>query len=229
MKLLCLLAVGLSLLSLNVAIDRLSASVTTRQLQQGKSVTIRGDIYYQRNGNMVTHFSFPKEVVILANKLGETRIYDPRLNEVVRAQNEAFSTQTTQLAFFLTGATTDMGLLQLGFVQDKTTSQGKRLIIDWRLKTPDKKKQIQQVRIVYDQAMPIYMHYADITGRIIRKVFYYNYQPIDGRPFPTTTTEIVYQERDSTISKTSYTNFQLNGQATSPYFDYTIPANAKTR
>jgi hypothetical protein len=176
---------------------------------------------------MVTHFSFPREVVILANKLGETRIYDPRRNTVSQTQNESFSTQTTQLAFFLNGATSDMGLIRLGFVQDKTTNTGKLLVTEWRLKTPDKKSLIQRVKIVYDRANPIYMHYADGAGKIIRKVFYYGYQPIEGRPFPATTTEIVYQERDSTVSKTVYSDFRLNAAATSPYFEYMIPANAK--
>lgn len=208
-------------------IERLSATVTTRQVQQGKSVTVRGEVFYQQNGNMVTHFTFPREVVILANKLGETRIYDPRQNTVIRTQNEAFSTQTTQLAFFLNGTTSDMGLIQLGFVQDKTNNTGKLLVTEWRLKTPDKKSPIQRVKIVYDRANPIYMHYADGAGKLIRKVFYYGYQPIEGRPFPATTTEIVYQERDSTVSKTVYADFRLNGAATSPYFEYTIPASAK--
>ncbi len=209
------------------SLERLSATVTTRQVQQGKSVTVRGEVFYQRNGNMVTHFTFPREVVILANKLGETRIYDPRRNAVIRYQSEAFSTQTTQLAFFLNGTTSDMGLIGLGFVQDKTTNEGKLLVTEWRLKTPGKKNPVQRVKIVYDRANPIYMHYADGAGKVIRKVFYYGYQPIEGRPFPATTTEIVYQNRDSTVSKTVYADFKLNQAATSPYFEYTIPANAK--
>ncbi|MVM39752.1 hypothetical protein GO730_22670 [Spirosoma sp. HMF3257] len=208
-------------------IERLSATITTRQVQQGKLVTIRGEIFYQRNGNMVTHFTFPREVIILANKLGETRIYDPRQNAVMRYQNEAFSTQTSQLAFFLNGTTSDMGLMQLGFVQDKTTSNGKLLITEWRLKAPDKKSLIQRIKIVYERTNPIYMHYVDGAGKIIRKVFYYGYQPIDSHLFPSTTTEIIYQDRDSTVSKTVYADFRLNGNATSPYFDYIIPANAK--
>ncbi|MCX6213037.1 hypothetical protein [Spirosoma sp.] len=224
---LLLLAGSLVLLSPQT-IDRLSATVTTRQVQQGKSVTIRGEMFYQRNGNMVTHFTFPREVVILANKLGETRIYDPRRNAVIRYQNESFSTQTTQLAFFLNGTTSDMGLSRLGFVQDKTTANGKLLITEWRLKTPNAKMPIQRVRIVYDRANPIYMHYTDSAGKIIRKVFYYDYQPIEGRPFPATTTEIVYQDKDSTVSKTVYADFRLNHAANSSYFDYVIPATAKT-
>jgi hypothetical protein len=224
--LLCLLVSSLFFLSPQ-SIERLSATITTRQVQKGKSVTVRGQLFYQRNGNMVTHFTFPREVVILSNKLGETRIYDPSRNAVIRYQSEAFSTQTTQLAFFLSGTTSDMGLIRLGFVQDKTSNIGKLLITEWRLKIPNTKSPIQRVKIVYDRANPIYMHYTDGTGKIIRKVFYYGYQPIEGRPFPATTTEIVYQDHDSTVSKTVYTDFQLNQAATSPYFEYTIPANAK--
>lgn len=227
MKFIFFLLASSLLFSSPQTIERLSATITTRQVQQGKLVTIRGEVFYQRNGNMVTHFTFPREVIILANKLGETRIYDPRQNAVMRYQNEAFSTQTSQLAFFLNGTTSDMGLMQLGFVQDKTTSNGKLLITEWRLKTPDKKSLIQRIKIVYERANPIYMHYADGAGKIIRKVFYYGYQPIDSHLFPATTTEIIYQDRDSTVSKTVYADFRLNGNATSPYFDYMIPANAK--
>jgi outer membrane lipoprotein-sorting protein len=227
MKFAVLILIGSLVSSSPQIIDRLSATVVTRQVQQGKSVTVRGEMFYRSNGSMVTHFTFPREVIILANKLGETRIYDPARNAVIRYQSESFSTQTTQLAFFLNGTTSDMGLNQLGFVQDKTTSNGKLLITEWRLKTPNKKASVQQVKIVYDRVTPIYMHYVDGLGKIIRKVFYYGYQSIDGRPFPATTTEIVYQEKDSTVSKTVYSDFRLNSAANGSYFDYTIPATAK--
>ncbi|KAB7732633.1 hypothetical protein F5984_01365 [Rudanella paleaurantiibacter] len=208
-------------------VERLSATMTTRQVQKGKSVTVRGEVYYQRNGNMVTHFTFPQEIVILANKLGETRIYDPRRNAVMRYQNNAFSTSTTQLAYFLTGATADMGLIQLGFVQDRTYNTGKLLVTEWRLKTPDPKAAIQRVKVVFDKANPIYMDYKNTAGKVIRKVFYYSYQPIDGRPFPMATTEIVYDGADSTVAKTTYGGIKINGDANSPYFQYSIPANAR--
>jgi len=226
MKVIVVLLIPAFLCLSSQVINRLSATVTTRQVQQGKSITIKGDVFYQRNGNMVTHFSFPRRVVILANKLGETSIYDPVRNAVIRYQNEAFSTQTTQISFFLNGTTSDMGLIQAGFVQAKTTNTGKLLVTGWRLKTPNKKAPVQHVRIVYDRANPIYMHYEDGAGKVIRKVYFYNYQPLEGRPFPTTTTEVVYQNRDSTVSKTVYSDFRLNSAASSPYFDYSIPANA---
>ncbi len=223
-----LLLFFLPFISAPQTVDRLSASMVTRQVQKGKSVTVRGEVFYQRNGNMVTHFTFPQELVILANKLGETRIYDPRRNAVMRYQSGAFSTSTTQLSYFLTGATADMGLIQIGFVQDRTYNTGKLLVTEWRQKVADKKAPVQRVKVVFDKANPVYMHYEDGAGKIIRKVFYYQYQPIDGRPFPTATTEIVYEGRDSTVAKTTYGGFKLNTEANSPYFGYTIPANART-
>ncbi|WP_229368487.1 hypothetical protein [Fibrisoma limi] len=178
---------------------------------------------------MVTRFVSPREVVILANKLGETRIYDPNRNTVIRYQNAAYSSQTTQLAFFLNGMTSDMGLLQLGFVQDKTMYDAKnRLVTEWKPKTNKSDGVVQRVKLVFNQGNPIYMHYVDGAGKIFRKVFYYNYQFVENRPFPTTTTEILYNKSDSTVSKTAYSDIRLNQVAQSPYFNFSIPSTAKT-
>jgi len=71
------------------------------------------------------------------------------------------------------------------------------------------------------------MHYENAAKGIIRKVFYYNYQALDAYSFPSTTTEIIYDKGDSTVSKTSYSDFRLNQLASGAYFNYKIPANAK--
>lgn len=229
----CLLPFSILLLSSFLSapqiIERFSATITTRQVQQGKSVTVKGEVFYQRNGSMVTRFVSPREVVILANKLGETRIYDPNRNTVIRYQNAAYSSQTTQLAFFLNGMTSDMGLLQLGFVQDKTMYDAKnRLVTEWKPKTTKSDGVVRRVKLVFSQGNPIYMHYLDGAGKIFRKVFYYNYQLVENRPFPTTTTEILYSKGDSTVSKTAYSDIRLNQVAQSPYFNFSIPSTAKT-
>lgn len=208
-------------------IDRLTARMTSRQVSQGKSVTLRGELFYQRNGNMLTRLTYPKELIILANRLGETRVYDPGQNTVILYQNPLFSTQTTQLAVFLTGNATDMGLTHIGYVQKKTSYAKNLFVTDWALKQPDKKALIQRVRLVYSGSDPIYMHYTDGNDRILRKVFYANYQTIGARRFPTSTTDIVYEKGDSSVTKTTYGDFRLNQQAQSPYFQYGIPANAK--
>ena len=209
------------------AIEKISASMESRQVQQGKSVTLRGEIYYQRNGNMVTHFVYPREYMVIANKLGETKIYDPTHNTVLQYQNFLFSTQSTQFYYFFTGKIADMGLTHSGYVQDKTGYEGSLLVAEWKLARPNKKTAIQRIRVVYDGQRPVYMHYEEANGKIFRKVYYYNYQVLDAYAFPSTTTEIVYDKGDSVVSKTNYKDFKVNEQATGPYFNFIIPANAK--
>lgn len=209
------------------AIERISASMESRQVQQGRSVTLKGDIYYQRNGNMVTHFTYPREYMVIANKLGETKIYDPVKNTVLQYQNFLFSTQSSQFYYFFTGKIDDMGLTRIGYVQDKTYNESGLLVTEWKLKTPNKRTSIQRIRIVYEGQRPVYMHYQEGSGKIFRKVYYYNYQALDAYSFPSTTTEIVYDKGDSVVSKTSYKDFKVNGQTADAYFDFTIPANAK--
>jgi outer membrane lipoprotein-sorting protein len=209
-------------------IGKISAAMVTRQVQQGKSVTLKGNIYYQQNGNMVTHFIYPKEYVVIANKLGETKIYDPEKNTVMQYQNFLFSTQSSQFYYFFSGKVADMGLTEIGYVQDGTYNENGMLVTEWKLKKEDKRPLIQRIKIVYDGLQPIYMHYQDRAGTIFRKVYYYNYQRLEETIFPATTTEIVYGNKgDSTVSKTSYTDFRVNQPAAGDYFDYSIPANAK--
>jgi len=210
------------------SIERISANMVIRQVEQGKSVSLKGEIYYQHDGNMVTHFIYPKEYMIVANKFGETKIYDPEKNTVLLYQNFLFSTQSTQFYYFFTGRFADMGLTHAGYVQDKTYNDGHLLVTEWKLKIPNKKTSIQRVKIVYDGQLPIYMHYEDISRRIFRKVFYYNYQDLDLSHFPATTTEILYEKPDSVVSKTNYTDFKLNAEAKGAYFNFSIPSNAKT-
>ena len=210
-----------------LAIEKLSVDMTIRQVQQGKSVTLKGSLFYRQNGNMVTHFIYPREYMIVANKLGETRLYDPVKNTVIQYQNFLFSTQSSQFYYFFSGKISDMGLTRIGYVQDKTYNEGSLLVTEWKLKAPDKKASIQRIKIVYDGQRPVYMHYQEAGGRVFRTVFYYNYQMLDAYFFPATTTEILYDKGDSVVSKTNYTDFRLNERATGAYYNYTIPPNAK--
>jgi outer membrane lipoprotein-sorting protein len=225
--LLSLLSLSGSFSSAPFIVERISASIVTRQAQQGKSVTLKGDIYYQRNGNMVTHFTYPMEYIVVANRLGETKVYDPAKNTVMQYQNFLFSTQSSQFYYFFSGKISDMGLTNIGYVQDKTYNDNNLLVTEWKLKTASKKALIQRIKIVYDGQKPVYMHYQDGAGKIFRKVFYYNYQMLDSYSFPATTTEITYDKKDSTVSKTNYMDFKLNERTDGAYFNYTIPANAK--
>ena len=209
-------------------IEKLSATLISRQVQNGQSVTIKGEIFYQRNGNLTTHFTYPKEYILLANSLGETKVYDPLKNTVLQYQNFLFSTQTSQFYYFFSGKTYDMGLTNIGYVQEKTYYDNNLLVTEWKLKKSDTKALIQKIKLVFDNQKPVYMDYRNLSDKIIRKVYYYNYTHLQEYDFPSVTTEIIYNDKDSTVTKTSYDNFKVNEQTNSPYFNYSIPPNAKS-
>lgn len=218
---------GSSFLVAPLLVDKMSATIVSKQVQAGKSVTIKGEVFYQHNGNMVTNFTFPRAYVVISNKQGEIKIYDPSNNTVLQYQNTLFSSQTSQFYYFFSGKIADMGLTDIGYVQEKTYPEKGVLVSLWKLKTPDKKAAIQKVKLVYQGQKPVYMHYEDGSGKIIRKIYYYNYTQVETNSFPFTTTEIVYGEGDSTVTKTQFSDFKINQDATSQYFNFKIPSNAK--
>lgn len=222
-----LLISGSSFLPAPYLIEKLSVNMVSRQLQAGKSVTLKARIYYQRNGNMVTYFTDPRHYIVVSNKVGELKIYDPAKNTVQQYQNFLFSSQSSQFYYFFSGKSADMGLGEAGYVQEKTYAEKNLFVTLWKLKKADKKAQIQKVKLVFQGQRPIYMHYLDGSNKIIRKVFYYNYSQVENNSLPMATTEIVYADGDSTITKTTFSELKYNHQATGEYFNFKIPSNAK--
>lgn len=209
-------------------INKLYVKVYSRQTTAGKLVEIKSEICYEQNGNMVTHFTEPANYIILTNKRGEIKMHDPIKNTVMAVQNNMFSTQSSELAYFLLNGTGDMGLPKLGFTPQKTYTEKDLIISEWHLIYPNPKLSVQQIKLVHQNHNPIYMDYKGIDGKILRKVYYYGYQKIQNVPFHTITTEIIYTtNKDSTVTKTVYSDFKINEDATSVYFNYKIPANAK--
>jgi outer membrane lipoprotein-sorting protein len=210
------------------AIQKLYVKVHSRQTTASKLVEIKSEICYEANGNMVTHFTEPANYILIANKQGEIKMYDPGKNTVMTAQSNMFSSQISQISYFLSNSTGDMGLPKLGFVPAKTYNEKDLIISEWQLALPNPKFSVQQIKLVHQNHNPIYMDYKGIDGKILRKVFYYGYQKIQTVSFPGITTEIVYEAgKDSAVTKTVYSDFKINEEAVSNYFNYKIPSNAK--
>jgi hypothetical protein len=209
-------------------LERVYSKIESRQLQAGKSVVLKSEVCYETNGNMVTHFISPVEYIIVTNKLGEIKLYDPNKNTVLSQQSNLYGSQTTQFFCFLSGKSNDLGLNEMGFIPFKTYAENGLIVSLWKRKTVDPKSPVQQIKIVHQNQHPIYIDYKGNDDRVIRKVFYYGYQQLDKFNFPTINTEIVYTSTtDSIITKTTYNEIRLNAEATSPYFGYKIPATAK--
>lgn len=213
----------------STTIDKVEANVETKQLENGKSITLKSQVFYQSNGDCISHFTYPVDYFVITNKLGEVKVYDPNQNSVIIQQDNMYSSKTTPFYFFLSGKSNDMGLTDLGFIPYKTYSEKNVIVTEWKKKKPSLDIPVQFVKLVHQQQNPIYMEYKTINNKILRKVYYYKYANLNQFKFPTTITDIVYnlKNKDSVISKTAYTDIKLNTDANSAYFSYKIPTSAK--
>ena len=210
-------------------IQKLSASLTTKQVHKGKATTLKANLYYAAGGKMVTHFTYPKEYFLLTNNKGEYKIYDPKANTVEQSQNLAFSTDVTYFGHFLNNRLADMGLRNLGFTLYNTRFENTTTITEWQPQLVNASSALL-VELVHENNLPIFIGYKDLKGNYMRKVFFYNYQKIQQVNLPATMTDINYlAPGDSVVSRTQYSNLLVNETAKSDYFNFQIPANAKLK
>lgn len=208
-------------------IQKISAHIFTRQAENGYKASLEGDIYYSANGDMISYFSSPKNYIVVTNSKGEMRIYNPQENTVIQLQNNLLSSNITPFYYFLSGKTEDMGLRQAGYHVIETKFDKTLKITLWKASHISDKDPIRYVKLVHERNNPIYMDYENAGKNVIRKVYYYNYINLSGIDFPRTFTEILYQKKDSVITKTAYSEFKINDQANNSMFEFKIPPNAK--
>jgi hypothetical protein len=212
---------------LNKTIVKVSSGFVMRQVKNKQMVTIKGEIFYNTNGNMVTHFSFPQDYVLLANVKGEAKMYITESNTVKIFQNTFFSSSTSPFYYFLNGKTTDMGLNTAGYSLISSKVDKETIITYWEINKPDMENEVKTIQLVHKKTIPVYMDYRNVKGEVLRKMYYYDYTTLEGITFPQAFTEILYEGKDSSVSKTTYAGFKINEAANSSYFDFKIPVNAK--
>ena len=207
--------------------QKFKTKITTRNFHKGKTVTTEGVLCYTLAGKMITHFVSPKEYYLINTAKGEISLYEPKQKTVVLQQNYQYSTENTQLYFFLQNKKSDLGLKTMGFTIKNTRFEQDLMITQW---TPpiQMSNMIKEVELVHRGANPIFMSYTDSKGRVIKKSYYYNYANFGGVEFPQAITQMDYPiAGDSIVSKTAYTNVKLNAEADDQLFNFTVPSNAK--
>ncbi|QHT70513.1 hypothetical protein GXP67_29610 [Rhodocytophaga rosea] len=207
--------------------QKLSARMTTKAAKLGTTTTVKADVYYHSSGKMITHFFYPVEMFMINNAKGEVSIYDPAKNTAKQQQHYAFSTETSQLYYFLQNKKSDLGMKALGFTVNNTKFEEDLMITKW-LPPAALAGQIQEVELVHRGANPIFMKYVGKDGKNAKKVYYYNYTNLNGIDFPQAITQIDFTtSKDSVITKTAYSDIKINESASHAYFDYAIPSTAK--
>ena len=206
--------------------SKVSAEVEVKRVHKGQTVTIRKEVFYNSNGKMVVRFVYPEEYFLVTNYFGEARIYLPKVNEVMLINDKAMSSESELIYYFLNNKMDDLGLKDQGFFLSDTRTEQDVVVRTYIPQAP--KSNVSKIEMAYENHLPIYCAYFDTKNRIIRKIYYSEYQQWSLAAFPSRITEITYPAvHDSVVSRMLYYNVKTDRQAISPYFDYTIPPNAK--
>ncbi len=206
--------------------NRVYTEVEVKRVNKGKAITIKKEIYYNSNGKMVVHFSYPEEYFLITNNFGEAKVYHPKTNEVMVINDAFLSSESELIYYFLTNKIEDLGLKDYGFSLASTRTEGNQII---RTYTPNESKSnYSKIEMVHENHLPIYCAYYNSKNRIVQKVYYSDYQILSFTAFPGRITEIAYvAANDSIVSRMLYSNVKVDKDAVSPNFEFSIPPNAK--
>ena len=206
---------------------RVAADVTIQQAHKGKSVRVEKQVYYNANGSLVVHFTYPTQYYVITNRLGETSVYQPQTNEVMQMNDASVSSEDEMIALFMTPNYTDLGLQQLGFVLNKVERKGGDQIGTY-VPTGNNSRDISRAVVVCREGNPIYCAFYDHDGLMTRKTYYSRYTEFRTFTMPTLVTQIAYNGLgDSVIKREEYRNIRTEGFGSESLFDFTIPNNAK--
>lgn len=224
-----ILLLAVSLLSFKLLnTGKISLKVESKTLKNGKAVIVKSEVYYKYNeGVMITNYTYPANYIYLSNKIGEAKIYYPDKNEVYLKTDKLFTTENSLLHIFFNNKIADMGLRDLGFKISKTDFEDGLVITTF---TPPVEliDKVAKIKLVHENYMPIYASYFNKEDQITKKIYYYDYMNYKQFSLPLKVTEMNFDLKgDSTISKINFTDVKFDSEATSQYFNYSIPQDAK--
>lgn len=206
--------------------ERISMNMLAKKKVDGRLVATQGEVFYKSDGKMVTHIVSPMELIMVNNSKGDVLVYNPKSNEVSMQFNYQFSSETSTLYYFLQSKDNDLGLKSAGFIRNSSKYENNLLITRW-IPPLQVAKYFAFAELVYSKGTPVFLKFTDAKDKPIKKVYFYNFRSVGAAQFPESVVQISYHEKDSIVEKISYSNIQLNQQAQSPYFDYSIPPNAR--
>lgn len=205
--------------------QRVSIDVKTVQVADGQKVTTERSLYLHPDGRLIAEQHRPIHLVSLSNALGEMKIYDPQNNKVAAMNNRDMSSSKEMVAIFSSGNYADMSLGDYGFIQSDVREEDGLIIKSYTTRRSE--KGVASVELVFQNQLPICMIYYDANKHPLRKVYFARYEY--GRiPMPMRITEIEYNTpQDSVVRLSTYSKLLTGKDATSPMFDYQIPADAE--
>jgi hypothetical protein len=227
-KLTMFLAMGIGLISFRSDNHRLSVRMESKRLFNGKVAIVKADLFFKyTEGLLLMHYFYPTDYLFITNNKGEVKMYFPDKNEVVSQQNQIFASDNDALYFFLSNQVNDLGLKDMGYSVMATHFEEGITVTDW-LPPSWQLGKISKVELAHENYLPIYTAYYNEKNKAIRKVYFSNYSMSNAAALPQRITEIEYLPNgDSIISRKIYSDIKFDLNASSEYFDFKIPDDAK--
>lgn len=207
---------------------KVSLHMETQTLQKDKVVRSEAEIFFKfPEGEIVMKEIYPDQNIYLSNPLGEVRLYDPKKNRVIIKANEMFTSKNHNLYYFLTNQTYDLGMESLGFKIVNTETEEGYFITYWQAPV-ELTTQINQIKLVHENMVPIFADYLNLKGQSVLKVYFDHYQPVSSTQIPASITEIIYlPEGDSIIKRTLYNDIKWDSSVDENRFKIVIPEDAE--
>ncbi|HPO64371.1 MAG TPA: hypothetical protein PKY76_00270 [Bacteroidales bacterium] len=207
--------------------NNISFQLESKTLSNQKVVVIKADIFFKYDeGRMITHYTYPTELISITNNKGEASFYDPKSNTVVFKRGIFFATSNDNIYLFLRERYSDLGLKEMGY---KLVSQKKDkdyIVTEWLPERANIKDNAEKIVLAHQNDLPVYMALYS-KGRCEKKIYYSGYSMYGSYFLPARIVEITYVKSDSIVLKKEYSNYRIGMSAQSPYFEFTIPSNAK--
>ena len=196
-------------------------------IENNKKIANEVDLYYDNNKKVITkNYLAPKNFVMISNSLGEIKTYYPASNEVSYNHVKELSSLRNLIYFFANNLTDNLGLTDEGFNLSSNTYEDQYNVTIW--KAPFSLKGIDRVKMVFENRLPVYSEYLSNKDKILKKIYYTNYQDFNQFRLPLKIIEISYlPSGDSIVTRTLFSNVKASSTADNVYFNYTIPENAK--
>lgn len=210
--------------AVSTAQQHISVDVQTVTVADGKKVTATQSLYLNPDGRLVSETHRPQHLITLTNTFGEMRIYNPKENTVVVADNKEVASNKEVVAMFASGRFVDMDLPVYGYQQTDIKQQEGLTIKSFEPK--QKTEGVAKVELVFEQRLPICMVYYGPKGKAVRKVYFSRYE-LGRVPMPMRITEVEYTSpTDSIVKLSTYSNLVVGSEAQSEMFDFQVPADA---
>jgi hypothetical protein len=222
----CILAFNASLFAQSG--NYIALKQQTEILENRKKLTSDVDLYLDNAKKVLTkHYHSSPEYIMVINSLGEIKTYYPKSKEVDYRQFSELASERNLIYYFVNNLTDHLGLADEGFTLISNSFEGQYYITHW--KSPSILKGIESVKMVFENGVPVYSEYKATNSKILRKIYYLNYQDFIQFRLPDKIVEINYLPTgDSIISRTAFSDVEIVSEPDSPYFNFKIPDDAKS-